>query len=184
MPVHIKSHWRERDRPRPLKEVAGALAYIAWRLALDKAITLHGENFVYESDLQRLGVIAEYLAFQTQIADRLAHDSLNEEERRLFVTTLAYRLAEHFQDNAQDLLGSGDHRQTFLDLFNRRSMEYAEFQLTQEGPSYPFLRHLGYEIQLLMGVSEKNRWVIDQVMDRDGGDLYRRFRRALEDLFE
>ncbi|CAK0760585.1 hypothetical protein CCP4SC76_3330001 [Gammaproteobacteria bacterium] len=82
------------------------------------------------------------------------------------------------------MLGAGEHGRNFLDLFNRRSIEYAKFQLAQEGPSYPFLRHLGHEIQAIMGSQAQNRWVIDQVMDRDGWDIYRRFGRAFEDLFE
>jgi hypothetical protein len=33
-----------------------------------------------------------------------------------------------------------------------------------------------------MGEREENRWVIDQVMDKDGWDAYRQFKRAFGDL--
>jgi hypothetical protein len=46
------------------------------------------------------------------------------------------------------------------------------------------LRHLGFEIQQLMGEQEENRWIIDQVMDKDGWDAYKRFAKAFGDLFE
>jgi hypothetical protein len=46
------------------------------------------------------------------------------------------------------------------------------------------MRHLGYEIQQIMGESQENRWVIDQVMDRDGVEIDREIRRAVSNLFE
>ena len=35
-----------------------------------------------------------------------------------------------------------------------------------------------------MGESQENRWVIDQVMDRDGIEIDREIRRAVSNLFE
>ena len=48
----------------------------------------------------------------------------------------------------------------------------------------PFMRHLGFEIQQIMGDSQENRWVIDQVMDKDGIEINREIRRAVQNLFE
>lgn len=184
MALRIKSHWMSDRRERALPEIAGALAFIAWNLAKDKAITLHCERFVYASDEQRLGVIQEYLIFLIQIADRLAHGTLGDEERRVLVTELARTLVLHVQDNSQDLLGPGDYGTPFLERLDRRSDEYAEHGFGEDGPSYAFLRSLGYEIQVLMGEGQENRWVIDQVMDKDGWDVYRKFSRAFRDLFD
>jgi hypothetical protein len=182
--LRIKSRWWDEDAERSLPEIAGALAFIAWRVAMEKAINLHCERFVYESDRQRLDVIQEYLAFLVQLADRLSYEALDDEDRRTLVTTLARKVIEHVQDNSQDLLGPGDYGSPFIELLNQRSGEYAELRLTDEGPSYPFLRHLGYEIQRIMGEREENRWVIDQVMDKDGWDAYQQFARAFGNLFE
>jgi hypothetical protein len=88
------------------------------------------------------------------------------------------------QDNADDLLGAGDHGRRFIDLLNERSAEYSDLSLTEDGPSYPFLRHLGYRVQHQMGEVEENRWVIDQVMDRDGWEAYRQFAKAFGDLLD
>jgi hypothetical protein len=180
--LRIKSQWHDDETERSLAEVAGALAFITWRLALDKAINLHCERYVYDDDAQRLAVIQEYLCFLVQITDRLAYDRLDPEQRRELVVGLAKRLAEHVQDNGVDLLGPGEHGRGFIDRLGERSAEYAEFRMTDEGPSYPFLRHLGYSIQSLMGEEAENRWVIDQVMDRDGWDLYRQLAKALHEL--
>ena len=184
MALRIKSHWWNDETKRSLPEIASALAFIAWRISVEKAVNLHCERFVYDDDRQRLAVISEYLVFLIQIADRLASELMGEDERRILITNFAKKVMEHVQENSEDLFGPGDYAAPFVDRLNARSEEYAEFQLADDGPSYPFLRHLGYEIQNLMGRKEENRWVIDQVMDKDGWDAYKQFSRAFENLFE
>ncbi|MBK1702291.1 hypothetical protein [Thiococcus pfennigii] len=182
MALRIKSHWWNEGATRSLPEIASALAAIAWRIALDKAINLHCERFLYRDDAQRLAVIAEYLFFLIQIGDRLAHARLDDAERRELISAFAAKVIGHVQDNSQDLLGPGDYGRPFIAGLNERSGEYAAFQLEDDGPSYAFLRHLGHEIQSLMGRDEENRWIIDQVMDKDGYEAYKRFARAFQDL--
>jgi len=182
MALRIKSHWHNEDAPRSLDDIAGAIAFIAWHIAKDKAINLHGERFVYEDDRQRMAVITEYLYFQIQILDRMAYTLLEDADRRALIVRLALKLADHVQDNNQDLLGPADYGRPFIEGLNRRSSEYAELSFTDEGPSYPFLRHLGHQVQCLMGGREENRWVIDQVMDRDGGEIYKQISRAFNEL--
>ena len=185
MAVRIKAHWHNDEVERSLEEIAGALAFIAWRLATDKAISLHGADFVYERDEQRVAVIVEYLIFELQLVDRIARDrlGLSDDDRKALVITLAKRLAAHVQDNSTDLFGPDDYVRPFVAKLNERGAEYAEFGFTEEGPTYPFLRHLGYEIQQIMGSAGENRWVIDQVMDKDGYEVYRQISRAIGDLF-
>ena len=182
MALRIKSHWMNEGRERSLPEIASALASIAWRIALDKAIILHCERFTYASDVQRLEVIQEYLAFLIQSADRLAYARLNDTERRELITAFASKLCGHVQDNSQDLLGPGDYGRPFIARLNQRADEYAEFQFDDDGPGYALLRHLGLAIQTLVGDAPENRWVIDQVMDRDGSDASRIFAKAFADL--
>ncbi len=186
MALRIKSRWHDDASARSLDEIAGALAFIAWRIAKDRAINLHGQDYVYETDEQRFAVITEYLIFQLQIVDRLALTrlGLDDEDRRALVITLARQLAGHLQDNSVDIFGPGDYVTPFITKLNERGNEYATFRYTDDGPSYPFMRHLGYEIQQLMGESQENRWVIDQVMDRDGTEIDREIQRALGNLFE
>jgi hypothetical protein len=182
MAIRIKSHWHNLAAKPSMKDIAGAVAFIAWRIAQDKAMHLHGNRFIYENDRQRMAVIAEYLYFQVQMVDRLIHVALEEAERRTLIIQLALKLAEHVQDNSLDLFGPGDYGRPFIDGLNGRNNEYAELNFTDSGPSYPFLRHLGYQIQRLMGEREENRWVIDQIMDRDGGEIYQQLSRAVHDL--
>ena len=72
MALRIKSRWHDDGAERSVDEIASALAFISWRIAKDKAINLHGEDYIYDSDEQRMDVIVEYLIFQLQIVDRLA----------------------------------------------------------------------------------------------------------------
>ena len=110
MALRIKSQWHNEDAERSLDEIAGALAFNGWRIAMDKAIHLHGEQFLYSDDRQRLAVIAEYLVFIIQLVDRMSHEPLEDDDRRELITALALRLADHLQENSKDLLGDDDYR--------------------------------------------------------------------------
>ena len=109
---------------------------------------------------------------------------LSDEDRQRLVVSVAKHLAGHLRDNSIDVFGPGDYVRPFIEKMNARGAEYAEFNYAADGPSYPFMRHLGYEIQQIMGESQENRWVIDQVMDRDGVEIDREIRRSLANLFE
>jgi serine/threonine protein kinase len=90
----------------------------------------------------------------------------------------------HVNDaDENDLFGPGDYVRPFVARLNERGTEYAEFGFTDEGPTYSFLRHLGHEIQQIMGSAGENRWVIDQVMDKDGPEVYKQLKRILRNLF-
>jgi hypothetical protein len=180
--VRIKSHWHKEEKDRSVDETAGAIAFNSWRIALNKAMTLYSERFEYRTDQQRLAVIAEYLIFQIQIVDRLVHDKFDQQQRAELITSLVKRLAEHMQENGLEIMGNGDYRSPFIEKFNLRSQEYSELDFTDEGPSFPFMRHLGYEIQQIMGSEDENRWVIDQVMDKDGYEVYKQLKRIIKDL--
>ena len=185
MALRIKSHWHDDDAERSLDEIAGALAFISWRIAKDRAINLHGQDYVYETDQQRFDVITEYLIYQLQIIDRLAvlDLQLGDEDRERLIVTTAKHMAGHLHDNSVDIFGPGDYVGPFVRKLNTRGAEYAELNYTEDGPSYPLMRHLGYEIQQIMGESQENRWVIDQVMDRDGVEIDREIRRSIGNLF-
>jgi hypothetical protein len=184
--LRIKSHWHNDEAERSMEEVGSALAFNAWRIAKDKAINLHGEDFVYADDRQRVDVITEYLIFQVQVVDRTAHQLLQmpEEERRSLIVSFVKNLAKHLQDNSIDLFGPGDHGSPFIERLNQRVEEYAVYNFGEDGPSYPFYRQLGHEIQQIMGSAGENRWVIDQVMDKDGPEVAKKMMRVLMDLTE
>ena len=185
MALRIRTHWHDDDAERSIDEIAGAIAFNAWRIAKNMAINLHGEDFVYNNDEQRFDVIIEYLLFQLALSDRIANErlGLDDETRRKLVIATAKGMAAHLQDNMVDIFGEGDYVQPFVAKLNERAGEYAGFSLNDDGPSYPFRRHLGYEIQQIMGSEHDNRWVIDQVMDKDCYEVYQQISRVIDGLF-
>lgn len=189
MAFRIKSRWTESAKKKLsddlLNENAQALAYIFWRLALDKAKNLHGEDFVYDTDQQRIYVIGEYLAMLVQMTDRLIYVRLKDDDRSNFINALAMRLADHMQDNATDLFGEGDYRKPFVKILNIRAEGYAECEYSiEDGPSYCFLHFFGSNIHKVMDERHHdNRWVIDQIMDVDGPEAIAKASKALMDLF-
>lgn len=189
MAVRIKSKWTDKTKPKLssdlVSENARALAFIFWRLALDRAINLHGEDFIYDNDQQRVYVIGEYLAMLLQVSDRLMYKRLTDDDRQQFINTLALRLTDHMQDNATDLFGLADYKGPFISMLNLRAQAYAEFEYSvDDGPSYNFLHYFGTQVQKVMGDEHHdNRWVIDQIMDIDGPETIERATKAVVDLF-
>ena len=50
MAIRIKSNWSKTvTRDKTNEDIASALSYISWKLSLDKAKNLHGEDFEYTS---------------------------------------------------------------------------------------------------------------------------------------
>lgn len=184
MKIRLTSKWR-RDRAKPvvLEENAVALAYIIWQIALMAAKNLHAEDFIYESDEQRIAVIAEYLVFLVHVADRFAHADMPQEARERFVNKLAREVARHLHRNQAEILGSGDHDSAFLALLNERLADYAHTAFREGRPGFECLRCLGDKVLTIMGASQVNRWVIDQVMEIDAPSAVDHLRQAMDNLF-
>lgn len=187
MALRIKSSWHDSDRnvgaEKGLEDNAGALAFIAWRIALDRAINLHGEDYVYRNDGQRIAIICELLAFEVALVDRLVFDALSYEERAFFMNVFAQRVGDHVQDNAQDLFGPGEYKAGFVDTLNERLEAYSEFGFGDGGPAYSFSHYLGQKVQGILGQDQINKWSIDQVMDIDAPQIYKKTAKAVSDLF-
>ena len=183
MRMRLKSKWREKGRARSLEDNAVALAANLWRIAVTCASNLHEKAFEYDSDEQRVGVIREYLAFLVHVSDRLAAGIMDDEARRRFVTALATGVARHVQENQSEVLGAGDHGAQFIGQLNHRSTDYAEMEFAEDGSSYASLRYLAGEIQELMGDSQVNRWVTEQVVEIDGPEAVDGLRQAMDSLF-
>ncbi len=188
MAIRIKSTWHDSGRNRPsaksLEDSAQALAFIAWRLALEGARELHREGFEYLSDKERVGVISEFVAFQVQVADRRAFDQLDDAERRDFINALGQRLADHIQDNLVDIAGPGSYRKPFIDMLNERLGEYAGLSFRDGEPGFDFLRFFGARVLSVMGDSQTNRWVMDQVMTVAAPKLVESLSASMDNLFK
>ncbi len=188
----IKDRWhnstpedtkREVLTEKSLKDQASALAFIQWRTALNGAINLHDEDFRYDDDQQRIGVITEYLAFQIQLVDRLCSEFLSDPERETLISEICRKAADQIQDNLTDIAGEGQYRPPFIALLNQRFGEYSTLEYNDGQPNYEVRRFLGHCVLMLLGEDQTNRWVIDQVIDIEAPEFIDQNVKSLNRLF-
>lgn len=186
MAIRIKDKWHRSRRNQPaaksLQDSAGALAFIGWRVALDRAQNLNREGFRYDSDIERIGVISEFVAFEIQVADRLAYGFLDDEARNVFVNALGQRFADYMQDNLSDLDGPRNYRNAFIALLNERLDAYAGLSFEDGEPGFDFLRYLGAKVLGVLGQDQTNRWVLDQIVAIDAPALAATIRKSVFNL--
>ena len=177
MAIRIKSNWSKTvKREKTSEDIASALSYIGWKLSLDKARNLHGEDFDYSSDHQRVAVIVEYMSFQVHLADRLLFlDKKSDDYRMTVMNNLGKQSSRIMQENCEDLFGIGDYKKGYINTLNIRSEEYSEYEFTKSGSNYSIYRHLAKKIQDAMGSSQINKWVMDQVVDIDAVEMSKKF---------
>ena len=61
---------------------------------------------------------------------------------------------------------------------------YAQYSFDKLEPCFGLLKSLGKNIQQVMGESQTNRWVTDQIITVDGPDAVRLFMDILRNLLE
>lgn len=183
--MRVKSKWHKKDKTHTVEELAGALAFIAVRIAQNGTLSLENNDFQTDTAAQRLAVMSEYLCFTVHMIDRMTIEKFDDDERQRFMTELSIKCAKHIEDNKRDLIGPGEYRQEFVDLLNQRMSDYADFQYDEEdsGPSFPMRRFFGDRMTEQMG--EKNKkWVSDQIIDVEVPDLMESLHKAVPNLFK
>lgn len=180
--MRIRSKWQSGKAT--LEDNASALAYIIWQISLEQTKNLHREDYIYDDDHQRTGVLAEYLCFLVHLSDRLTIGSLSFQQRGEFMQTLAKGTARHLQRNLEDVYGRNqDYRIDYVNQLNERIAEYSGYGFSEQEPGYSMLRSLGRHIQDLMGEGQTNRWIIDQVMEIDSKTAIAELKKGLDNLF-
>jgi hypothetical protein len=182
--VRIRSRWNDKRKKRSLEDVAGALAFIEWRIAGAALLNLENEGFQTDSQSQRLDVLQEFCAFLIHVSDRLMHETMNEEQRQRFIIALAVKTADTYHDNRVDAEGRGqDFRQVFIDTLNARMADYADFRFEDGEPGYAFKRYLGECVTNSMGPRDR-KWISDQVMEIEIPEMLKTLKKGLNGLFE
>jgi hypothetical protein len=167
MKLRIRNTFKNRDNAT-LEEKANVLAYNIWQISLAGAKNLHEENYLFDNDAQRVGVIREYLVFMVHVADRMVYDKLDETERTTFVNVLAQYTAKQIQRNTEEIAGPGEYKANYLATINDRFNEYSQGSFEDGKPGYSLLRMFGENVRQIMGDDQTNKWTIDQIMDVDG----------------
>jgi len=181
--VRIRSHWNNKQKERSLEEIAGALAFIEWRIAGNALLDLENEGFQTDTQSQRLDVLQEACAFLIHVTDRLVHDTMSEEERQRFIVALALKMADTYHDNRLDSdTGRKDFRRLFIETLNARMADYAEFVFEDRKPGYACKRYFGEAVTSNMG-DRDSKWISDQVMEIEVPDMLKTLEKGLRDLF-
>src|SRR5512135_920127 len=139
-PIRLKTTWFKNADSKTPQEIASVLASAIWRLADRFTANLSQADYDIITPERGFKLLAEFIAFEVQFADRLAYEQVSEETRATFVQSLAMRLAEIMEDNIRDAVGEDsegyDYKAGFIDLLNRRLADYAQFDLVDGKPDF------------------------------------------------
>jgi hypothetical protein len=185
-PIRVKSTWFRPGQPRGPEEVAGALAFISWRVAQNMLKSMRKADFDIDPGPQYFAFLAEAVAFAIQVAWRLIHPRYDDAGRAAFMNTLANRTGEELAENQSRLLAEEEPaaiKARFIDLLNRRNAEYAEFGFGPEGPDFAFLRYFATVLSELMPEKDR-RWTWDQVMAIEGPEAAATVTKSVAGLFD
>lgn len=174
----VKTRWRKKG-PRTVEERASVIGANVWKIALEVFKHMEKEGFRFGSDRLTTDVIAEFIAFLVQLADRAVYGRLAEEERAALIGAVVRHLAATMANNQQDLFGPGEYRKPFIDLLNARFGEYAGFEYRDGEPGYPCLGFFAGKVADAMA-SGDNKWVVEQVMDIEAPEMVRLVRKLVE----
>ena len=186
--MRIKTTWfKKEEQPKDPKETASVLASIMWRLADKFTANLSKADYDIITPQRGFILLAEFLAFEVQYADRLAYNRIDDATRATFVQALAKRLAEIMEDNIREVVPHDDegydYQAGFIDLLNRRLEDYAAFDLVDEKPDFAALRYLGNCILEIMEKRDQP-WIIDQIMEIEAPEAVETIRKAMRGLLE
>lgn len=183
--MRIKSNWFKAGREKSPQELAGAVAFIAWRIAENALKNMRRADFKVAVGAQYFAFLSEFLIFMVQVADRIAYARFAAEVRQAFTTELAKRIAETLADNQSRLLGgaTGEHKGGFIERLNQRAGEYAECEYGSDGPSFSFMRYLAHCMLDVVDEQDKS-WVIDQMMAVEAPQAVEMVEKAMRGLLE
>jgi hypothetical protein len=184
--MRVKSQWFRSGRNKTPSEIAGAAAFIIWRIALNALNGIRGAGFDIAVGPQYFSFLSEFLIFLVQLADRIAYRHYGEAERVAFTTALANRVGENLAENQVNLMGSAAmsaYKADFIARLNLRAAEYAEFPYEQDGSNFSFMRQLGNCMEAVVDERDR-RWVTDQVMAINAPEAIATLEKSMRGLLE
>lgn len=184
--MRVKSQWFRPGRPKTPAEMAGALAFISWRVAQNMLKSMRKAEFDIDPGPQYFDFLAEALAFVVQVSWRLVYGRYDDAGRAGFMTALANRTGDELAENRSRLLGDGEPaaiKARYIALLNRRLEEYAEFGFGPDGPDFAFLRYFATLVSELMPEKDK-RWTWDQVIAIEGPEAAGTIAKSVAGLFD
>ncbi|HQS56795.1 MAG: hypothetical protein B7Y56_02510 [Gallionellales bacterium 35-53-114] len=183
--IRVKSSWHKGDRKKTPQEIAGALAFIIWRISDNTLKNVRKADFDIAIGPQYFAFLQEFLIFLVMVADRIVYTQLGEDDRIEFTGALANRVAEHMAENQVEWLGGPlrEYKDSFIDRLNQRAGEYADFHYTGVETSFSFILHLGQCMRDVVDEKDKT-WVVDQIMAIEVPESVAMLEKAMTGLFD
>lgn len=183
--IRVKSSWHKGDRKKTPQEIAGALAFIIWRISDNTLKNVRKADFDIAIGPQYFAFLQEFLIFLVMVADRIVYTQLGEDDRIEFTGALANRVAEHMAENQVEWLGGPlrEYKDRFIDRLNQRAGEYADFHYTGVETSFSFILHLGQCMRDVVDEKDKT-WVVDQIMAIEVPESVAMLEKAMTGLFD
>lgn len=189
MALRLKTEWFKAESPRSAADRAGAMAAVVWRLAQEMLKRMRKADFDIDVGPRYFDFLREAAVFLALVADRIAHARLDAERRGEFVAAMVLRLADLFDESAQEWLGPAvdgplTWRETLIDAFNEQAPCYGEFSFDPEGDGtdFGFVRYFGSRLEPLLPEKDR-RWAIEQVMSAEAPDAVILLRQAMTGVF-
>ena len=112
---------------------------------------------------------------------------MDDEQRQDVVSAVGVRLAEIMEENIIDFTGGEkdpdyDYQAGFIDLTNRRMLDYSEFDFTDDKASFPALRFLSLQIREVMEQTDQS-WIQDQVMDIEMPEMMETLKKSVDGFY-
>lgn len=185
MAIRIRTSFHTGGKQRSMAELAGVVAMLAWKLAIDSIKRMREAEYDIDLGSAYFDFVCEFMVFLALAADRIAYRELTPEQRLEFTTALAQRIAAAIEDNRDMLLfdvAAGKCHQHVLDLFNQRGTEYADYDYTEQGPDFGFRRCFSACLKEVL--PEKDQlWAVDQVMEIESPEAIKALEKTLAGLF-
>jgi hypothetical protein len=182
--MRVKSQWFRGGADKTPEEVAGAAAFIAWRVAANALGRMRKAGCDLPAGPRYFGFCAEFLAFLVVGADRIAHRRRDPTWRVAFTTAMANRAGEILAENESELLGAsgaGAIKAGFVDRVNAFAADVAVYDWTDGGPDYGLLRYLGHRVAEVLDERDKS-WGVSQVIEVEAPEAAETLQRGMAGL--
>jgi hypothetical protein len=183
--MRVKSHWFRSGAARPPEEVAGVVAFIAWKVAQNALRRMRKAGFDIDPGPAYFGFLAETLVYCVQVAWRLAQPHFDEAGALAFMTSLANRAGDTLADNHAELLGGepAPVKAAFIAQVNAAMDDYGAFGFGPGGPDFGFMRLYASRVAELM-VEKDQRWTHDQVIAIEAPEAAATIAKAFANLHD
>ena len=73
MRIRLKTKWNKQEREVSLGDTVSVLAFNTWKIGMQTLVEIENENFQTDTQMQRVMIMEEIMAFMIHVLDRIAH---------------------------------------------------------------------------------------------------------------